>query len=52
MNGDLLKRLPKPEGMDKSEILELLLSEEYGFLPDPPAGVSVEAEAVEELLML
>ncbi len=48
MNGDLLKRLPKPEGMDKSEILELLLSEEYGFLPDPPTGVSVEAEAVEE----
>lgn len=41
----LLQKLPMPDGMKKSEILNLLLTEEYGFLPDAP--VSVKAEVVE-----
>ena len=34
MNRDLLKRLPSPAGMNKAEIMKLLLTEEYGFLPE------------------
>jgi len=40
----LPKNLPSPVGMPKDRILELLLREEYGFLP--PAPLSVTAEEV------
>ena len=40
----LPKNLPSPVGMSKDRILELLLREEYGFLP--PAPLSVTAEEV------
>ena len=48
MNKNLLNRLPKPEGMSKSEIIQILLSEEYGFLPGPPEKVSAKEESAEE----
>lgn len=47
MNQKSLEHLPSPEGMDRTEILHLLLSEEYGFLPDPPAGMTVNIETEE-----
>lgn len=43
---ELLERLPDPSGMEKGEILELLLREEYGYLP--PAPDSVEVDVTEE----
>lgn len=45
---ELLKRLPMPNGMEKSEIIRLLLEEEYGFLPSAPNSVTAEAESVDE----
>ena len=46
MNTELLQKLPKPDGLDRTRLLNLLLSEEYGFLP--PAPVSVTAGEEEE----
>ena len=46
MNTELLQKLPKPDGLDRTQLLNLLLSEEYGFLP--PAPVSVTAGEEEE----
>ena len=37
--------LPMPDGMSKPELLELLLTQEYGFPPEPP--LSVHAEEIE-----
>ena len=48
MNRDLLKRLPSPAGMNKAEIMKLLLTEEYGFLPEKPDSVSAEEDSIEE----
>lgn len=42
---ELLKRLPMPDGMAKADIVELLLAEEYGFLPPAPHSVSAETES-------
>ncbi len=47
MKQNLLKRLPSPKGMERTEILNLLLSEEYGFLPDPPESMTVDTESEE-----
>ena len=47
MKQNLLKRLPSPKGMERTEILNLLLSEEYGFLPDPPESITVDTESEE-----
>jgi len=38
----LPKGLPSPVGMDKAEILQVLLEQEYGFLPEAPKSVSWE----------
>lgn len=38
----LPKGLPSPMGVTKSEMLQLLQQEEYGFLPAAPLSVSVE----------
>ena len=38
----LPKQLPSPMGYTKSEMLQMLQQEEYGFLPDAPISVSVE----------
>ncbi len=38
----LLNKLPSPVGMTKNEIMELLLNEEYGYLPTKPISVSAE----------
>ena len=43
---NLLKRLPMPDGIEKGEIKELLLREEYGYLPK--GDVEVSAELIEE----
>ncbi len=43
---ELLKRIPMPDEMEKGEIIELLLREEYGYLPK--GEVEVSAELVEE----
>lgn len=45
-NMELLNRLPMPDGMDKSQVLEVILNEEYGFLPVSPD--SIKAEVVDE----
>ena len=39
---DLLNKLPSPVGMTKDEIMELLLTEEYGYLPKKTISVSAE----------
>ena len=36
--------LPSPSGKKKEELLEILLREEYGYLPPAPANVQVERE--------
>lgn len=43
---DILEKLPMPDNMEKSEIVDLLLKEEYGYLPTAPK--KLEAEAIEE----
>ena len=43
---ELLKRIPMPDDMEKGEITELLLREEYGYLPK--GEVEVFAELLEE----
>ena len=40
----LLASLPSPYGMEKKDILDLLLQEEYGYLPPAPTEVRVEVE--------
>lgn len=42
---EMIKGLPMPDGMAKSEIMELLLREEYGFLPHAPHSVYAERES-------
>ena len=39
---DQLQILPSPLGMTKEEIVELLLTEEYGFLPEVPQSISAK----------
>ena len=39
-----MKSLPSPLGMSRNEIIDLLLKEEYGYLPDTPVEVSAEEE--------
>ena len=39
---ELLKKLPSPIGFSRDRILELLLSQEYGFLPPAPETLDVE----------
>lgn len=43
-----LESLPMPEGMSREEICELLLREEYGYLPAAPVAVRAEEESVDE----
>ena len=45
MNSELLKQLPKTDGLERTELLNILLSEEYGFLPGPPVGVTADVES-------
>ena len=45
MNSELLKNLPMPDNLERTEILNLLLSEEYGVLPGPPVGVTADVES-------
>lgn len=42
---DLLKKLPMPNSMTHDEIVDLLLREEYGYLPPRPTRVSVDLDA-------
>ena len=35
-----LQVLPSPLGMEKADIVNLLLTEEYGFLPEAPERIS------------
>ncbi len=37
---DTLKRLPDPVGMKKQDIVDMLLREEYGYLPERPYSVT------------
>ena len=39
---ELLKKLPMPDNMEKSEIVDILLREEYGYLPDYETTVTAE----------
>ncbi len=36
------ENIPMPQGMAKKEILEMLLREEYGYLPEKPLDMTVE----------
>lgn len=45
---NILERLPMPNGMKKEEILDLLLQEEYGYLPEAPISVNAELEKTDE----
>ena len=40
----ILNKLPKLDQMDKKEILDVLLREEYGFLPMAPYSVTATLE--------
>lgn len=40
--------LPMPDSMSKDEIVNILLSEEYGFLPPPPIDMSVHMTEIVE----
>lgn len=42
---NLPENLPMPDAMEKDEIIRLLLSEEYGFLPERPISMSAETES-------
>ena len=41
----LLENLPMPSGMTKEEMIHLLLTEEYGFLPKAPLALRAEVES-------
>ena len=41
---ELLNKLPYPNGMKKDDIVDLLLREEYGYLPARPDSVTVTVE--------
>ena len=43
-----LDGLPMPGKMEKEEIVKLLLTEEYGFLPEAPVSMEAEVEKSEE----
>ncbi len=45
---ELLASLPDPKDMSKAEILDLLLREEYGYLPDAPDSVEVTLSQKED----
>lgn len=42
------ERLPSLEGKSKTEILDLLLREEYGYFPDVDISVEVSVESAEQ----
>ena len=44
---ELLKKLPSPIGFGKSEMIDLILKEEYGYLPSRPDSVSAEIESTD-----
>ena len=46
MNG--FQNIPMPNGMDKAQIVDMLLREEYGYLPEAPTEMTVETMAVDE----
>lgn len=41
---NILERLPDPVGIDKKDIIEILLREEYGYLPSRPFSVTAVLE--------
>ncbi len=43
-----IENIPMPSGMDKAQILDLLLREEYGYLPEKPSEMAVETVVVDE----
>ena len=45
---ELLKKLPDISALTKSEMLDMLLKEEYGTLPSRPYSVSAELESCDE----
>ena len=44
-----LSKLPSPIGMDKQEIINVLLKEEYGYLPARPYSVTATLEKRDKL---
>ena len=45
---DIIKGLPSPLGLSKSEIIDVFLREEYGYLPARPYSVTTTVENVDE----
>lgn len=46
---NLLKKIPMPDNMKKEEIIDLLLREEYGYLPPAPESVTVVEESCDDI---
>ena len=46
---NISRKLPDPISMEKKDIVELLLREEYGRLPSAPYSVTAELEKAEAL---
>ena len=45
---ELLKRIPMPDELEKGEIIDLLLREEYGYLPSGDVEVTAEVTEVDK----
>lgn len=45
---EMIRNLPMPDRMTKAEIIELLLKEEYGFLPPAPESVGAKTLSCEQ----
>ena len=45
---EYLEKLPKPDGMSRAEIVDLLLREEYGYPPLSPLSVRAQEEGRDE----
>ena len=45
---DMIRSLPSIDGLSKKQIMEVLLNEEYGFLPPPPSSTVSFVERVDD----
>lgn len=48
LDRNFLNSIPSPLGRKKEELIEILLTEEYGFLPEAPEAVTAEVISREE----
>ena len=48
---EMLKHLPTPVGLGKKEIIDMLLKEEYGYLPERPFSVTLARKEEQKFYM-